>query len=157
MAVALPALAQQTPLRISLNADIRSTNPGVNRDDNTDAVVLHAVEGLVAYTFKLRNGVKFHNGAPLTAEDVAWSWKRYTDPKTEWRCLSEFDGRGRSKVQAIETPDAQTVVFRLDKPDALFLATLARTDCGMTGIIHKDSVKADGSWDKPIGNFPFNL
>ncbi|QRM31853.1 ABC transporter substrate-binding protein [Microvirga sp. VF16] len=180
MAVALPALAQQTPLRISLNADIRSTNPGVNRDDNTDAVVLHAVEGLVAYgedssikpllaqsvsvsedglayTFKLRNGVKFHNGAPLTAEDVAWSWKRYTDPKTEWRCLSEFDGRGRSKVQAVETPDAQTVVFRLDKPDALFLATLARTDCGMTGIIHKDSVKADGSWDKPIGTGPFKL
>jgi peptide/nickel transport system substrate-binding protein len=180
MAVALPALAQQTPLRISLNADIRSTNPGVNRDDNTDAVVLHVVEGLVAYgedssikpllaqsvsvsedglayTFKLRSGVKFHNGAPLTPEDVVWNWKRYTDPKTEWRCLSEFDGRGRSKVQAVEIPDAQTVVFRLDKPDALFLSTLARTDCGMTGIIHKDSVKADGSWDKPIGTGPFKL
>ncbi len=180
MAAALPALAQVTPLRISLNADIRSTNPGVNRDDNTDAVVLHMVEGLVAYgedasikpllaqsvslsedglayTFKLRDGVKFHNGAPLTSEDVAWSWRRYTDPKTEWRCLSEFDGRGRSKVQAVETPDAQTAVFRLDKPDALFLATLARTDCGMTGIIHKDSVKADGSWDKPIGTGPFKL
>ncbi|KLK94606.1 peptide ABC transporter substrate-binding protein [Microvirga vignae] len=180
MGVALPAQAQQAPLRISLNADIRSTNPGVNRDDNTDAVVLHVVEGLVAYgedssikpllaqsvsvskdglayTFKLRNGVKFHNGTPLTAEDVAWSWKRYTDPKTEWRCLSEFDGRGRSKVQAVETPDAQTVVFRLDKPDALFLATLARTDCGMTGVIHKDSVKADGSWDRPIGTGPFKL
>ncbi|WP_370435541.1 ABC transporter substrate-binding protein [Microvirga sp. TS319] len=180
LTAALPALAQQTPLRISLNADIRSTNPGVNRDDNTDAVVLHVVEGLVAYgedasikpllaqsvsvsedgltyTFKLRSGVTFHNGAPLTPEDVAWSWKRYTDPKTEWRCLSEFDGRGRSKVQAVETPDAQTVVFRLDRPDALFLATLARTDCGMTGIIHKDSVKADGSWDKPIGTGPFKL
>ncbi|EIM26335.1 ABC transporter substrate-binding protein [Microvirga lotononidis] len=176
----LPALAQQSVLRIALNADIRSTNPGVNRDDNTDAVVLHAVEGLVgygenasiqpllaesftvsedgrAYVFKLRNGVKFHNGADLTSQDVAWNWKRYTDPKTEWRCLAEFDGRGRSQVEAIETPDPQTVVFRLTKPDALFLATLARTDCGMTGIIHKDSVKADGSWDKPIGTGPFKL
>ena len=46
---ALPALAQQSTLRIALNADIRGTNPGVNRDDNTDAVVLHVVEGLVAY------------------------------------------------------------------------------------------------------------
>jgi peptide/nickel transport system substrate-binding protein len=179
-ASALPALAQQSLLRIALNADIRGTNPGVNRDDNTDAVVLHAVEGLVAYgenasiqpllaesvttsedgrvyTFKLRKGIKFHNGAELAAEDVVWNWKRYTDPKTEWRCLSDFDGRGRSQVEAVETPDPQTVVFRLTKPDALFLATLARTDCAMTGIIHKDSLKADGSWDKPIGTGPFKL
>ncbi|RDI51513.1 ABC transporter substrate-binding protein [Microvirga subterranea] len=179
-ASALPALAQQSVLRIALNADIRGTNPGVNRDDNTDAVVLHAVEGLVAYgenasiqpllaesvavsedgrsyVFKLRKGIKFHNGADLTAEDVIWSWKRYTDPKTEWRCLADFDGRGRSQVESIEAPDAQTVVFRLTKPDALFLATLARTDCAMTGIIHKDSLKPDGSWDKPIGTGPFKL
>lgn len=179
-ASALPSLAQQSVLRISLNADIRGTNPGVNRDDNTDAVVLHSVEGLVAYgenasikpllaesvavsedgrtyTFKLRQGIKFHNGADLTSADVAWNWKRYTDPKTEWRCLAEFDGRGRTQVEAIETPDASTVVFRLTKPDALFLATLARTDCAMTGIVHKDSVKADGSWDKPIGTGPFKL
>jgi peptide/nickel transport system substrate-binding protein len=177
---ALPALAQQSTLRISLNADIRGTNPGVNRDDNTDAVVLHVVEGLVAYgedasiqpllagsfdisedgkvyTFKLRPGLKFHNGANLTSDDVAWNWKRYMDPKTEWRCLAEFDGRGRSQVEAVETPDPQTVVFRLTKPDALFLATLARTDCGMTGIFHKASVKADGAWDKPIGTGPFKF
>ncbi|WP_183317769.1 ABC transporter substrate-binding protein [Chelatococcus caeni] len=175
-----PALAQTSVLRIALNADIRGTNPGVNRDDNTDAVVLHVVEGLVgytenagiapllaegvavsddglSYTFTLRQGVKFHNGAELTAQDVAWSWQRYMDPKTEWRCLSEFDGRGRAKVEAVETPDAQTVVFRLNKPDALFLATLARTDCGMAGILHKDSLKADGSWDKPIGTGPFTF
>ncbi|WP_227384590.1 ABC transporter substrate-binding protein [Microvirga rosea] len=177
---ALPAYAQQPTLRIALNADIRGTNPGVNRDDNTDAVVLHVVEGLVAYgenasiqpllaesftisedgrsySFKLRKGVKFHNGSNLTAEDVAWNWKRYLDPKTEWRCLAEFDGRGRSQVEAVETPDPQTVVFRLTKPDALFLATLARTDCAMTGIVHKDSVKADGTWGKPIGTGPFKF
>ncbi|MFC5418971.1 hypothetical protein ACFPOB_05275 [Bosea eneae] len=44
---ALPAAA--ATLRVHLNADIRSINPGVNRDDNTDAVMLHVVEGLVAY------------------------------------------------------------------------------------------------------------
>jgi peptide/nickel transport system substrate-binding protein len=177
---ALPAVAQPSVLRIAPNADIRSTNPGVNRDDNTDAVVLHMVEGLVAYgddasiqpllaegvsvaedgrayTFRLRKGVKFHNGAEMTSADVAWSWNRYMDPKTEWRCVSEFDGRGRSKVESVETPDPQTVVFRLSKPDALFLSTLARTDCGMTAILHKDSVKADGSWDRPIGTGPFKF
>ncbi len=173
-----PALASS--LRVQLNADIRSTSPGVNRDDNTDAVVLHVVEGLVAYgdnaevkpllaesvavsddgrtyTFKLRKGVKFHNGAELGSADVLWSWQHYMNPKTEWRCLAEHDGRGRAKVEAVDAPDADTVVFRLDRPSALFLANLARTDCGMTGILHQDSVKPDGSWDKPVGTGPFRF
>jgi peptide/nickel transport system substrate-binding protein len=167
-------------IRVQLNADIRSINPGVNRDDNTDAVVLHVVEGLVAYgedsqvkpllaervdvsadglsyTFTLRKGVKFHNGADLTSADVIWSWNRYMDPKTDWRCLSEFDGRGRAKVEAVTAPDAMTVVFKLDKPSGLFLANIARTDCAMTAILSKESVKSDGSFDKPIGTGPFRF
>jgi peptide/nickel transport system substrate-binding protein len=173
-----PAAAQS--VTVALNADIRSTNPGVNRDDNTDAVVLHMVEGLVGYrengtvtpllaqsvqispdgktyTFKLRKGVKFHNGADMTAQDVLWSWNRYMDPKTDWRCRSDFDGRSGLKVEKIESPDAATVVMTLDRASALFLDSMARTDCGMTAILHKDSVKADGSWDKPIGTGPFKF
>ena len=177
-AAALPAAA--TTLRVHLNADIRSINPGVNRDDNPDAVVLHVVEGLVAYgedsavkpllaekvavsqdglsyTFTLRKGVKFHNGAELTSADVVWSWNRYMDPKTDWRCLSEFDGRGRAKVEAVTAPDPATVVFKLDQPSSLFLANIARTDCAMTAILHKDSLKPDGSFDKPIGTGPYTF
>ena len=46
---AAPVLAQGSAmLRVQLNSDIRSTDPGTNRDDNTDGVVLHIVEGLVA-------------------------------------------------------------------------------------------------------------
>jgi len=172
--------AAAEPLRINLNADIRSTTPGTNRDDNTDAVVLHLVEGLVAYredgsvgpllaesveisadgltySFHLRPGVRFHNGANMTSADVLWSWQRYMDPATEWRCLSEYDGNGRSTVVSVEAPDEATVVFTLASPSALFLASLARTDCGMTAILHKDSLKADGSWDKPVGTGPFML
>ncbi|MGE7470949.1 ABC transporter substrate-binding protein [Bosea sp. NPDC003192] len=177
-AAALPAAA--ATLRVHLNADIRSINPGVNRDDNTDSVVLHVVEGLVAYgedsavkpllaetiavspdgksyTFTLRKGVKFHNGAELTSADVVWSWNRYMAPKTDWRCLSEFDGRGRAKVEAVTAPDPATVVFKLDQPSSLFLANIARTDCAMTAILHKDSLKADGSFDKPIGTGPYKF
>nr|WP_245281333.1 ABC transporter substrate-binding protein [Methylobacterium sp. ZNC0032] len=172
--------AEASTLRIQLRADIRSINPGVNRDHNTDGVVLQMVEGLVAYgedslpkpllaekidispdgksyTFTLRKGVKFHNGAALTSADVLWSWNRYMDPKTEWRCLSEFDGRGQVKVEKVSAPDANTVVFNLDTASALFLASLARTDCAMTGILHKDSLKADGSFDKPVGTGPFKF
>ncbi|PTM40081.1 ABC transporter substrate-binding protein [Bosea sp. 124] len=177
----LAATAQAaTALRVQLPADIRSIDPGVNRDHNTDGVVLHMVEGLVAYgedaapkpllaekvaisedgktySFTLRQGVKFHNGAEMTAADVVWSWNRYMTPKTDWRCLSEFDGRGLVKVESVTAQDPRTVVFQLDKPSALFLTSLARTDCAMTGILHKDSVKADGSFDKPIGTGPFKL
>lgn len=170
--------AAETKLKVALTADIRSSNPGVNRDDNTDSVILNVVEGLVGYdeggsvqpllaktvtrsddgltyTFKLREGVKFHNGASLTSADVAWNWNRYMDPKTEWRCLAEFDGRNGLQVVATDAPDASTFVMTINKPSALFLDTLARTDCGMTGIVHKDSVKADGSWDKPVGTGPY--
>ncbi|HMG49607.1 MAG TPA: ABC transporter substrate-binding protein, partial [Inquilinus sp.] len=133
LGLAVPALASppSDTIRVALNADIRSTDPGTKRDDNTDAVILHVVEGLVAYredasvgpmladkvavsddgktyTFTLRDGVKFHNGAPMTSAEVVWSWKRWLDPKTEWRCLPEFDGRGRIKIEAIDAPDPKT-------------------------------------------------
>lgn len=167
-------------LRVQLPADIRSIDPGVNRDHNTDGVVLHMVEGLVAYgedaapkpllaekveiapdgkryTFTLRRGVTFHNGAELSSADVVWSWNRYMDPKTDWRCLSEFDGRGQVKVERVSAPDPQTVVFDLDQPSALFLTSLARTDCAMTGILHRSSLKPDGSFDRPIGTGPFKF
>ena len=132
------ALAQTT-VTVAQPADIRSTNPGVNRDGTTDGIVLHMVEGLVAYredgsvgpllaqsvdvskdgltyTFKLRKGVKFHNDAVLTSADVAWNWKRYMDPKTDWRCTSEYDGRSGLKVVETSTPDDATFVMKLNKP-----------------------------------------
>jgi peptide/nickel transport system substrate-binding protein len=173
------ALAQSS-IKVQLGADIRSTNPGVDRDGDTDAVVGHFVEGLVAYgenatvkpllaesvsrsddgltyTFSLRHGVKFHNGEEMTSADVLWSWNRYMDPDTGWRCLPEFDGRKGFKVEKVDAPDPYTVTFRVNQPNALFLNTLARTDCGMTAVLNKASVKADGSWDKPIGTGPFEL
>ena len=175
---AAPATA--ATLKVYLDADIRSTDPGVNRDGNTDAVVLHMVEGLVGYdarglpkpllaesidvspdgltyTFKLRPGVKFHNGETLTADDVVWSWNRYLNPKTGWRCLTDFNGQIDLKVESVTAVDPRTVAIRINQPSPLFLANIARSDCGMTAITHRSSLKADGSWDKPIGTGPFKL
>jgi len=172
--------AQAETLRIAMNADIRSTDPGVNRDENTDTVVLHIVEGLVGYdeqgqpkpllaekialsddgrtyTFTLRDGVKFHNGAALTAADVVAAWKRYMTPALKWRCLSQFDGSGQTRIESVEAADPRTVVFHISAPSALFLSTMARPDCGGSGIYHADSLNADGSWNKPIGTGPYAL
>jgi peptide/nickel transport system substrate-binding protein len=167
-------------LRVHQDADIRSTDPGVNRDGNTDLVVLHMVEGLMGYdaqgmpqpllaesvslsedgktyTFKLRSGVKFHNGETLTADDVVWSWNRFLDPKTNWRCLTDFNGRIGLKVESVKALDPLTVEITINERSPLFLSSIARSDCGMTAITHRASLKPDGSWDKPIGTGPFKL
>jgi peptide/nickel transport system substrate-binding protein len=174
------AVSAQTVLRAGLNSDILSTDPGTRRDENTDAVLLHVVEGLVAtrenlsvgpmladhwtvsedgriYTFSLRRGVVFHNGAPLTSGDVVWSLERYLNPATGWRCLAEFTNGGIGRIVAVTAPDPLTVVVELERPAPLFLATLARADCGGTGITHRDSVDPQGHWRTPIGTGPFQL
>jgi peptide/nickel transport system substrate-binding protein len=173
LGIATSVAAQDASRRVRLNSDIRSTDPGVNRDGNTDIVMSHLVEGLVgyredttvgpmlaeavtvsadgtAYTFALRQGIKFHNDEPLTSADVKGAWDRYLKMETNWRCLPVFDGRGVAKIIAIETPDAVTIVFKIEKPAALFLATMARTDCGQSGIWHKSSLNADGTWKEPV-------
>lgn len=173
-----PAVAQESVLRIRLPTDLRSTDPGVNRDGPSDAIVMHVLEGLVGYrndtsiapllaksidvsadgktyTFTLRDGIKFSNGAPLTSAEVLFSWNRYVNPATGWRCLADVTGKGAANVVKVEAPTPSTVVFHLEKPTALFLATLARTDCGGTGIYHRDSLDANGKWKAPIGTGPF--
>ncbi|MDR6292879.1 peptide/nickel transport system substrate-binding protein [Inquilinus ginsengisoli] len=178
MAHAEAPAPRQTPLlSIALNADIRSSNPGVQRDFNSDVVLQHVVEGLVApredltvapllassidvspdgtaYTFHLRDGVGFHDGKPLTSAEVAWSWKRYLDPATQWQCLDRFDGRNGPKVVAVETPDPRTAVFRLDRRSAMFLVNMASIQCDAV-ILSPSSVGPDGAWIRPVGTGPY--
>lgn len=177
--------AAQTPkqggtIRLSINSDIRSTAVGINRDANTDAVMMHIVEGLVgyredgsvapmlaesvsasadgkAYTFKLRQGVKFHNGAPLTAADVVASMKKWLDPATKWLCLADFDGSKGLKIESVEAPDASTVVMKISKPEALFLTNLAALHCGSTAVLHKDSWNPDGTMKMPVATGPYRM
>jgi len=178
MLVALAGTANARDIVVAQSSDLRSNNPGVNRDGNTDGVILHIVEGLVGYanngevkpllaasvdmapdgltyTFKLRGDVKFHNGKVVTAEDVVWNWKRYMDPATKWTCLKDFDGNGAAHVTGVKAVDASTVTMTLEKPSAVFLGLMSRPECGYTGIISPDSFTADGTFDKPIGTGPF--
>jgi peptide/nickel transport system substrate-binding protein len=171
-------------LRVAIPSDLRGTDPGVSRDGTTDTVLHHVVESLVAYrddltvapllaqriehdesyqrfTFVLREGVLFHNGAPLTSHEVKWSWDRLLDPRTRFRCRSWYDGSAAqngigARITAIETPDPRTVVFRFDRPNPLFLDQMASVQC-ITAILHPESVNADGSWRMPVGTGPYRL
>ncbi len=163
---------------VAQGSELRSNVPGVNRDASADAVMLHIVEGLVGYaddgqvkpllaknvalssdqltyTFKLREGVKFHNGKLMTADDVVWNWTRYMDPKSKWSCIPDFDGSGAVKVTGIRAIDPSSVTMTLEKPSAVFLSLMARPECGFTAILARDSFAADGTFQKPVGTGPF--
>ncbi|KKX24871.1 ABC transporter substrate-binding protein [Rhizobium sp. LC145] len=178
MFIAMAAPSFGSEIIVALNADIRSNNPGVNRDGNTDGVIRHIVEGLVGptdngeikpllaerfetsedgltYTFTLRDGVKFHNGSPLTADDVVWTFKRYLDPATKWSCLSDFNGTKKTKIESVEAKDTKTVVIKINSPSGAFLGSLSRPECGYSGILSKASINADGTFAQPIGTGPF--
>lgn len=165
---------------IPLSSDIRGTNPGVNRDANTDTVMLHVVEGLVGfredgipdlllaksltvspdglrYIFQLRDRVLFHNGQPLTPAEVVWSWKRYLDPATNWTCLSKFDGTGETKITDVRTMDRSSVQFTLNRPSPLFLTEMADFSCGGGAILHPDSIDPNGNWREPISTGPYRI
>jgi peptide/nickel transport system substrate-binding protein len=70
--------------------------------------------------------------------------------------MSEFNGN-ITKLESVTKKDDRTVVFNFERPSGLILASMARPDCGGSGIYHKDSVGADGKWRDPIGTGPFKM
>jgi peptide/nickel transport system substrate-binding protein len=74
------------------------------------------------YTFKIRDGVKFHDGTPLTAEDVATSWQYIVDPPEG--VTSAREGHFLM-VDKVEAPDKNTVVFKLKFATTAFIPALA--------------------------------
>src|SRR5438477_13170544 len=70
------------------------------------------------WTFKIRQGVKFHGGAPLTADDVVYTYKLQTDPKSASNALSAFGG-GLTPDGVVKVDDS-TVAFHLTAPNGNF-------------------------------------
>jgi len=71
------------------------------------------------YTFTLREGVKFHNGQPVSAEDVVYSMERCAGIGGGDLLVEAF-----SIVRSVEAPDERTVVITLDAADGDFLSYL---------------------------------
>ena len=86
------------------------------------------------YVFKLRKGVKFHDGTDFDAQDVIASIKRIQDPKTIAAALKG----AMDNVESIEAPDPFTVKLKLKNVDPTFLYSLA-SYCGF--IVSADDVK----------------
>ena len=106
-----------------------------------------ASDGLT-YTFKLRPGVKFHNGATMTSADVKYSFDRCKDPATGAVNFEVFNN-----VASIDTPDDLTVVINMSAVNAPFLSRLAENGAGV--IMPTDSGPTQGT--NPMGAGPFKF
>ncbi len=105
------------------------------------------------WTFKIRQGVKFSNGRPMTVDDVVYSFKTQSDPKNNGNALSVFGGildpAGVVKV------DSDTVAFHLQSPYGAFPYAASSANYNM--IIVPDGTDYT-TWPKTfIGTGPFKM
>jgi peptide/nickel transport system substrate-binding protein len=104
-----------------------------------------------SYTFKLRQGITFHDGTTLDAAAVKAHFDRTIDPKTGGRSASWID-----QLQSTQVVDPQTVTMTLKNPWAPLLATLT---VSAFGIPSPTAVQAQGQnfGQNPVGSGPFKF
>ena len=107
------------------------------------------LEGPTTWRFKLRQGVKFHNGDPLTSADVKYSIERTYDPVAKTMVATVF-----GTIEKIDAPDASTVVITTKKPDPLLAARLAFYGGQVVPKKYLESVGNDAFNAKPVGSGP---
>ncbi len=118
------------------------------------------------YTFTLRQNAKFHDGRPVTAQDVKYSLERAADPRTRSTVsplylgdivgfMDKYTGKA-NEVSGVKVLDNHTIQIDIDKPISYFLAALAHPT---SYIVDKFNVESgEQPWYlKPNGTGPFKL
>jgi peptide/nickel transport system substrate-binding protein len=112
----------------------------------------HNGDGTV-WTFKLRQGVKFHDGSPMTADDVVYTFQQQSDPKNAANALSTFAGVLRP--DGVQKVDDSTVAFHLESAVGTFPYIISSDNYNMI-IVPKGTDFSQ--WQKTfIGTGPFKL
>jgi peptide/nickel transport system substrate-binding protein len=148
------SLDQMTSTTISTrNLAMNMFEALMTRDESNNPItdlaesVTEAPDGL-SYTFKLREGVKFHNGKPMTSADVAASWERYKRVATERNILDN--------VEKWETPDAGTFVVRMKKRQPTFIEFISSFSQPIV-IIPAENKDDPAQQLKTVGTGPWQL
>lgn len=160
-------------IRLAISSNPRSLDPVQMTDVNSGDVGAKIYSGLVrfdglavvpdlaetwtvspdglSWRFRLRDGVRFHNGRTCTAEDVAWSFSRLLDTavKSPRRWVLEA-------VSSIAAPSPRELVLELKAPSAAFLALLAMPACY---VVPREEVERHGAdyGHAAVGTGPYRL
>jgi peptide/nickel transport system substrate-binding protein len=172
--LATPVLAQTTQKRelvVAQGGDIATFDPHMSTSANDIRVSFNVFDNLVSrhpdqrlhpglatewklegqttWRFRLRQGVKWHNGDSFSSADAKFSLDRTLDPATKVRVSTVF-----TSIDRIETPDAATLVIHTKKPDPLLPARLAFYGGQIVPKKYLESVGVDTFNQKPIGTGP---
>jgi peptide/nickel transport system substrate-binding protein len=112
------------------------------------AETIEVSEDGLTYTFKLREGVSFHNGKPLTTEDVVASFERYRELGVNRSTLDV--------VESWEAPDDMTFVITLSEAQPTFLESLSSYTVPIV-IIPAEEAAKPANQIEPIGTGPFRF
>ena len=110
------------------------------------------LSGQTTWTFKLRSGVKFHNGDPFTSADAKASIERTYDP-----AVKSMVATALSTIDRIEAPDAGTLIIHTKKPDPLLPGRLGFYGGQIVPEKYLKSVGPDAFNAKPVGTGPVKL
>lgn len=107
----------------------------------------------LTYTFTIRQGVTFHNGDALTAEDFKYTYERALDPATQ----SATAGDMLANVASIEVPDTYTLVIHLSEPSAVFLRNMSYS--GYLQPLSRRAIEEQGEnyGRAPVGVGPYRF
>ncbi len=109
----------------SLLIRVNPDNPSSPTDfvcDLCEGSVPKPTEGGTKFTFKIRSGVKFHDGDPLTSADIKATYDKIIFPPEGVPSARKAFFK---MVESVEAPDASTVVFKLKFPSGAFIPALA--------------------------------
>ena len=117
------------------------------------------------YTFVLRDNARFHDGRPVTAQDVKWSIERAADPDTLSTNAQNYLGDiigvddklsgDATEVSGVRVIDDRTIEFTIDSPKSYFLAKLSYPTAF---VLDRQQVENDSSWlEQPNGTGAFRL
>ena len=108
-------------------------------------------ENAYTYTFHLREGVKWHDGQPLTSADVKFTIEAIMDPENGAENAPNYED-----VEEITTPDQQTVVFQLAGPNAAFLEYMTMAVLPRH-LLEGEDMQTSSFFRAPVGTGPYKL